>query len=66
MLPPAGMSFLLVSRLTLALSADFHVICWESREAQDYYNYCPATFAMIGDHMMPTIYPKALVATAST
>jgi hypothetical protein len=35
-LPPAGVSFLLVSRFALALSADFYVICWESRGAQDY------------------------------
>jgi hypothetical protein len=35
MLPPAGMSFLLVSRLALALSADFQVIRWESRGCPD-------------------------------
>ena len=39
----------------VALSADFHVICWESREAQDYYNYCPRDFLVIGDHMMPNL-----------
>jgi hypothetical protein len=43
MLPPAGMSFLLVSRFALALSADFHVICWESREVQATI-IAPATF----------------------
>ena len=41
-LPPAGTSFLLVSRLALARSADFHVIRWESRG-------CPDTVAQLTD-----------------
>lgn len=31
LLPPTGMSYLLVSRLALALSNEFHVLSWESR-----------------------------------
>jgi hypothetical protein len=63
-----SMSFLLVSRFALALSADFHVICWESRGAQAtnlVWLVAPATF-LIRDHVTPTIYPEALVATALT
>lgn len=35
LLPPTGMSFLLLSRLALALSADFHVVVKESRGCPD-------------------------------
>jgi hypothetical protein len=67
MLPPAGMSLPLVSRLALALSANFRPDMLGVARSSRLLHYCPVLlFAVIGDHMMPTIYPKALGATAPT
>jgi pimeloyl-ACP methyl ester carboxylesterase len=43
LLPPTGMSFLLISRLALVLSNEFHVLSWESRG-------CPNTDVPMADH----------------